>query len=480
MLEEKECKNCGKIFTPKLKSQKFCCYDCRYHYTYNHNFVNVICTNCGKEFKRHKDGIKHNQNIYCSRKCELEHKHKEYNEIRHCEMCNTEFEVKKKSNQRFCSRRCQHKWQTTQVGKLNPRYADITTKCDYCGKQFHTHQYKLDTNRNNFCSVECRQKWYSEVWSQSQEWKDQSKINAVKMLENGVFNHTNTAPQIIVNNLLDSLNINYENEFNCKYFSIDNALHINDKLYFIEVMGTYWHCDRRKYTDIPYKMQYDRIIKDKAKNTYIKNNYNSDILYLWEEDIYNNIDMCKDLLLKYISKDNDLLYYNSSDYYFINNKLLINPNSVTQYMYIDNIGEHLNIDLKPKLSRKQEDKWITFKCEICGKEHEELISHYNKSKHHCCSYECANILQNTQMTLICPCCGKDFKMKICEYNRRVNKDKIFCSVNCRHKFNQVKFNCECCGKEILTTKAQYKKSKHHYCSSECFYTDQKKTNTTRQ
>jgi len=43
---------------------------------------------------------------------------------------------------------------------------------------------------------------------------------------------------------------------------------------------------------------------------------------------------------------------------------------------------------KEKMSHKQLDKWTVFNCEYCGKEKEELTTHYKKAKHHFCSYNC--------------------------------------------------------------------------------------------
>jgi len=51
----------------------------------------------------------------------------------------------------------------------------------------------------------------------------------------------------------------------------------------------------------------------------------------------------------------------------------------------------MDIKLKEKISKKQLDKWITYKCDVCGKENKQLISHYNKNKHHYCSNECRKI-----------------------------------------------------------------------------------------
>lgn len=51
--------------------------------------------------------------------------------------------------------------------------------------------------------------------------------------------------------------------------------------------------------------------RDKAKHTYILNNHNIEILYLWENDIYNNLDMCNLLLHEYIRSDGKLNNYHS-------------------------------------------------------------------------------------------------------------------------------------------------------------------------
>ena len=142
-------------------------------------------------------------------------------------------------------------------------------------------------------------------------------------------------------------------------------------------------------------------------------------------------------------------------------------------MYLNNINEYVNIQLNPKISKKQQDKWIIFNCEICGKEHEQLISHYNKSTHHCCSYECANILQREKVSVICYLCKKEFKMIPSEYNKRKNKNKLFCSLKCKQEYSHITYNCEFCNKEVIVTKTKYKESKHHYCH-ECAIAHKKK------
>lgn len=256
------------------------------------------------------------------------------------------------------------------------------------GKEFYEKPYRLNVSKNHFCNKNCRENWYREVWSQSKEWKNKSRIRAVKILENGSISKTNSECQQIVNNLLDELNIKYINEYNCKYYAIDNYL--VDYNLMIEVMGTYWHSDPRFYNEINYEMQNNQISQDKRKNTYIKNNHNINILYLWEEDVINNYNLCKLLLMKYI-ENNGLLYdYHSFNYTCYNDDLLINKNIIVPYFEYNR--EFLNnniINIKNKKhSRKQPKKWIVFNCDNCGEKVEQLKSRYNKNKHHFCSQQC--------------------------------------------------------------------------------------------
>lgn len=79
-----------------------------------------------------------------------------------------------------------------------------------------------------------------------------------------------------------------------------------------------------------------RIPRDKAKHTYIKKYYEIEILYLWENDIYNNIDVCVELIKKYIQKDGVLENYHSFNYHINDGILTLNNNIITPYQDIFN------------------------------------------------------------------------------------------------------------------------------------------------
>jgi len=243
-------------------------------------------------------------------------------------MCDNKFHVSKKSIQRFCSTKCQGRWQSKQLKELNPRYNRILCQCDNCGKELNVKPSDFKRYNHNFCNDDCRKIWYSNVFSQSEEWKNISRERAAKLLKN---NKTtcNTKPQIIINNLLNQLHINYINEYVFKYYSVDNYL--QDYNLIIEVMGDFWHCNPTKYNTIQHKIQKKRVPKDKAKHTYIKNQHSIEILYIWENDIYKNLSLCEKLIQLYIENDGKLESYNSFNYNIKNNDLYICESNIISH-----------------------------------------------------------------------------------------------------------------------------------------------------
>jgi hypothetical protein len=207
------------------------------------------------------------------------------------------------------------------------------------------------------------------------------------MLEQGLFK-TDSNIQIITNSILNDLSVEFVNEFNAKYVSIDNYLPKYNLM--IEVMGQYWHTDPRKYLEINYQRQVDRIKHDKIKNSYIKSQYDIDILYLWEEDILANPTMIKQLIQEYINKQGQLENYHSFNYSF-DNFLSINENLIVPYMEysIECLRPLINIEPSNQKTRKDADKWIELTCGGCDEKFEKLIAHV-KIPDHTCSRECSH------------------------------------------------------------------------------------------
>ena len=272
--------------------------------------VTILCENCGKEVYKTLSQFKKRKHHFCSNKCQAEKKRKLVFEHRKCEICGSDLYVSKKSKQRFCSTECQRQWQTTRVGKLNPKFEGVEAKCDYCGKSYTVSNSNYNKCKNHFCSVECRQKWYAEIWSQNESWKEESRKRAARMLSQNPA--TNTRPQQIVDSILSRLNIDYINEEPFEYYSVDNYL--PGCRLIIEVMGDYWHCNRIKYPEICYKVQANSIRRDKAKNTYIQRYTGINVLYLWESEVMSDQCLVESLILLYIRSKGVLDNYHSVNY----------------------------------------------------------------------------------------------------------------------------------------------------------------------
>ncbi|AKO91905.1 hypothetical protein BEH_07195 [Priestia filamentosa] len=401
---EKECQNCkSKYQVPSYRKDisNYCSESCR-RLGMNKQ-VELNCKHCDKQFIRGLSGMKRNKSkqFFCSSACAASYKTEQSMETKECEYCNELFKSKKKYKQRFCSTKCQSEWQSIYlVGEkannfnkslpLNKR----NTKCEWCGnstkiKSPTKYRQITEQGKHIFCSTKCTKQWYSSVWSQSEEWREASRIRQTKFLSEGIFDHTDTAPQKVIDSILTEMNVSYINEYNCKYFAIDNYL-IDHNL-MIEVMGSYWHCDTRHYNDIAYKRQLKRIMNDRRKKAYIKEQYNINILYLWEEEIMNEPKLCKRLIQKYIENKGLLDNYHSFNFILKDDKVSLSSSITLPYMEmeLEIVQSKVTERVKKSTSQKQLDKWITFNCEYCGKETEQLKVRYNKSKTHCCSRACS-------------------------------------------------------------------------------------------
>lgn len=306
-----------------------------------HTGHEIKCDNCGKLFYQRQYLIDKQNHHFCSSNCESEYKHNQCYEDRVCEICGKTFHVSKKSNQRFCSISCQGKWQSTQLGELNPRFKQEKVECDYCHKEIYVKNYKIKSGQHNFCSSKCRQDWYAETWCQQIEWKDLSRKRLLKAFKDGKMNKINSKPQILVDNLLNKMNVEFEREHSVKYYSIDNYL-VESNL-MIEVQGDYWHSNPCRFKNKLTEQQFNGIRRDKEKHYYIKHNYDIEILYLWEYDILHNINMCEKLISLYIETKGILKNYHSFNYHINENGELCLKNFIVipyQNMEI-NMYKHL-------------------------------------------------------------------------------------------------------------------------------------------
>lgn len=226
-----------------------------------------------------------------------------------------------------------------RAGKYHSAYVErLTLNCIYCGKEIYRLESHIKNNNNTFCSLQCSAKWKSENMSGENSpvfgkisalWTEEMRRNKAKQqieyLKATDFSYSMTKPQLITNNLLDSMNIQYTNEYDCKYYLVDNYL--TESNLMIEVQGNFFHCNPtmncKNSREIKIKA------KDKSKHTYIKKYHSIEVLYLWEYDIENNLDVCKKLIEKYINNNGILNDYHSFNYYLENDELIELENKYT-------------------------------------------------------------------------------------------------------------------------------------------------------
>lgn len=289
----------------------------------NKNGVYLKCEHCGKDIYKTRSQFDKREHHYCSNKCQSLHKRDITFEYKPCEVCGAEMYISKKSSKRFCSVKCQSMWQRGNFGLKNKRFQGGYVVCENCGVEFLVGKTVYESDRHHFCSSSCRQKWYAEVWSQSEDWRNKSRKRAAIILRNNVNKHQ-TKPQIAVNEMLDRLLITYENETPFDYYAVDNYL--PDYNLIVEVMGDYWHSSPIKYPECKNDKQRHIVSRDKAKHTYIKKRYGIEILYLWESDVLKNAELCERLISHYINSNGIIKNYNSFNYRLKGGDLMLADN----------------------------------------------------------------------------------------------------------------------------------------------------------
>jgi hypothetical protein len=246
-----------------------------------------------------------------------------------CEYCGQPYTCKpsqfERLGSRFCKMLCRNKWESeNKRGKNHHNYNSIEIPCDYCGTIHPVKKHRVESEQEYFfCKAECRIAWYSEVWSQSDEWREESRKRAVRLREEGRFKGKGAAnkPESIIIQLLQDLGIHSEQEKAFRYYSSDNYL--TEHNLSIEVNGTYWHCDPRVYDSVIYPDQAKRIVTDVDKEDFLKTKYGIKTLYLWEADIENDLKMCEALIKEYVKYGGKVPSNHSFNYGLIQGDLKI-------------------------------------------------------------------------------------------------------------------------------------------------------------
>lgn len=251
----KNCLYCGKeyeISPYKKDSSKFCCRECKDKYHSESAIVKINCLNCGKEITTLKGKIK--------------------------------------KGKKFCSNECAAKYKETKV----------TKKCVICGKEYKTHKRRSESSVT--CSKECQRKWLS-LYSQQEEVKERLRKQGAKTSAKQKTEYTK--PELMVLNYLVSKNI----KFIPQYIINDQLIvdfYLPDYNCVLEIYGDYWHGNPEFYGDgeglKPLNdMQKKNKNKDMRRYKILKNKLEYNFYYIWENDIYNNLEKEMNEFISYIN-----------------------------------------------------------------------------------------------------------------------------------------------------------------------------------
>lgn len=295
------------------------CFFIMFIWRYNMGRITIKCENCGKRFIDYES----NHRRFCCMDCKNEYQSKvcDDHKIKKCIGCGKTFRPKENRTQ-FCGLNCYYNYIRENS------YTKIARKCKWCRKEFYPNHHK-----KQFCSKECAYKWYSGYKSSEEQKKLQSE-KTIRTLCNGLMKETLTTPHVAINELLKKKQVNYINEYNIKYYAVD--IYLQESGLMIEIMGDYWHSNpTTKFKEPKNTTQIKTSNRDRRKHTYVHNQYGIEILYLWENDIKNEIEKCEKLIDLYIRNKGILEDYNSFNYSDEQGNLVLNQ-GIVRPLFMDN------------------------------------------------------------------------------------------------------------------------------------------------
>ncbi len=280
--------------------------------------VRVKCSVCGKDYlispSRYLRTKKNKLNFYC------------------------DFECRNKGFKIFGS----------HANERNSQYNSEWTKCSMCGKKILLPKYKREQknrfgDNHTFCSQKCywnfRSKYYVKDKNMNygikfdEERLEEMRKQTSKLHSEHLYSQTQTKIQKIIVDLLINNGINYQEEYFLGEQSLD--IYLSDYNLGIEINGDYWHTNPIKYKsdDKLSKQQLKQFTYDLKKYNYSLEHF--PILYLWENDIKNNLKLCELLIMLFI-KEGQLKDYNSFNYTLDEDKIKLNTNIIIPYYLLKN------------------------------------------------------------------------------------------------------------------------------------------------
>ncbi len=201
-------------------------------------------------------------------------------EVRTCEICGTEFEVikdsenSKQQEKTTCSRKCADRKHSLYMISQSPKVEKKVIVCKQCGREFMVFPSLAHLQ---FCSYEClfasrRGKTFEELYGSERADEIKVKLAKFRSAQSQIFV---TRPVLRLVEALIPLIGPPELEYQIEKYTVD--LCYPEAKLVIEVDGNYWH-------NYP-----DGLERDKVKNKYLEAR-GWKVLRYWESDILANVE----------------------------------------------------------------------------------------------------------------------------------------------------------------------------------------------
>jgi len=189
MKYEVKCSNCGKEkLIPKNEFDRyknhFCNTKCHGEFIsknkvgVNHpscTKVEVCCSYCNKKKMVKLSNSKRSENYFCNVKCHGEFNsenkiglnHPTYSKVEvECDWCGKSKLVRKgrpdNGKNIFCDQKCAGEYKSkTLIAEMSHswRGGKVKVQCSHCENDIYVFPYKLETYKENFCNIQCRNGW---------------------------------------------------------------------------------------------------------------------------------------------------------------------------------------------------------------------------------------------------------------------------------------------------------------------------------
>lgn len=284
--EIRQCEVCSMQYEAKIVTARFCSLKCMYVWRSTlpknprqkkHSVVKVLgtgnCLYCKNQFD-----ILKNRKTLCSRRCMYEWRKVQNRETILCLTCGNEFDKYKKSKTRYCSDMCAktsiekkeklRKWGLSDKNHWNNLI--VQSKVKFTKKERYG-----DENYNNM-------EKYKETCMQ--RYDRPYAVELPKAVGKRISNPQRKIYEEVLTEYPDAL---LEHWLRDAQKSVD--VYIPSTKTIIEVYGTYWHCDPRKYTSDYYnkslKLTAQEIWDRDTKRKNFLESLGYTVKVLWESDV---------------------------------------------------------------------------------------------------------------------------------------------------------------------------------------------------